>query len=127
MPSVSKSQQRLMAAAEHGADFPAAERLRKTMSQTQLHEFATGSMKEKPEHTSDDVARKVNLPVLISGDSRDIVHSNVNVLKNTGLSELEATKRAIKHAKPRKSMHGNLGNFLHPRKDGKPHGSDKDF
>ena len=126
MPSVSKSQQRLMAAAEHGADFEKAKDLRKSMSHEQLHDFATGPMQGKPEHITDEAARPVHPKVLISGDSRDIVSSNVNVLKNTGLSELEATKRALQHAKPRKSLHGNLGKFLHPRKDGKPHGSDKD-
>ena len=50
MPSTSKRQQRLMAAAEHGATFPAAKRLRKTMTHAQLHDFAAGSLKGKPEH-----------------------------------------------------------------------------
>jgi hypothetical protein len=40
MPSVSKSQQRLFGAAEHGATFPLAEKLRSTMSHQQLHDFA---------------------------------------------------------------------------------------
>ena len=53
MPSVSKSQQRLMQAAEHGADFPAARKLRRTMTHAQLHEFAVGSEKRKPEHVRD--------------------------------------------------------------------------
>jgi len=39
-----------MAAAEHGANFPMAKKLRKSMSHAQLREFATGSMKGKPEH-----------------------------------------------------------------------------
>lgn len=50
MPSQSKSQQRLMAAAEHGASFAKARRLRESMSLRQLAEFARGSMKHKPEH-----------------------------------------------------------------------------
>jgi hypothetical protein len=50
MPSKSKAQQRLMASAEHGAQFPAAKKLRASMSHEQLHEFAAGSMKGKPEH-----------------------------------------------------------------------------
>jgi hypothetical protein len=50
MPSVSKAQQRLMQAAEHGADFPMARKLRTTMTLGQLHDFATGSEKGKPEH-----------------------------------------------------------------------------
>lgn len=49
MPAVSKSQQRLMGAAEHGADFPLAQKLRGSMSHSQLHDFAAGSMKGKPE------------------------------------------------------------------------------
>lgn len=50
MPSRSRAQQRLMAAAEHGASFPAARRLRQSMTHSQLHDFAKGSMRHKPEH-----------------------------------------------------------------------------
>jgi hypothetical protein len=50
MPSKSKAQQRLMAAAEHGADFSMAKKLRKSMTHEQLHDFAVGSMKGKPAH-----------------------------------------------------------------------------
>ena len=50
MPSVSKAQQRLMGAAEHGASFPMAQKLRKSMTMGQLHDFASGSEKGKPEH-----------------------------------------------------------------------------
>jgi hypothetical protein len=50
MPSTSKSQQRLMAAAEHGATFPKARELRQSMTMNQLHDFAVGSMKGKPAH-----------------------------------------------------------------------------
>jgi hypothetical protein len=52
MPSKSKAQQRAMAAAEHGADFPLAQKLRGSMSMKQLHDFASGSMKDKPAHVS---------------------------------------------------------------------------
>ena len=38
-----------MQAAEHGATFPMAKRLRSTMSMSQLHDFASGSEKGKPE------------------------------------------------------------------------------
>lgn len=51
MPSVSKRQQRLMGAAEHGAQFPAAKALRRSMTHQQLHDFASGSMKGKPERS----------------------------------------------------------------------------
>lgn len=50
MPARSKSQQRLMAAAEHGATFPKAKELRASMSMSELGDFARGSMKGKPEH-----------------------------------------------------------------------------
>lgn len=53
MPSVSKAQQRLMQAAEHGADFPLAEKLRDTMTHQQLHDYASGSEQGKPEHVKD--------------------------------------------------------------------------
>lgn len=49
-PARSKSQQRLMAAAEHGANFAKAKALRKSMTHDQLHDFAWGSTKGKPEH-----------------------------------------------------------------------------
>lgn len=50
MPAKSKAQQRLMAAAEHGAQFPMAQKVRASMSLSQLHDFAKGSMKGKPAH-----------------------------------------------------------------------------
>ena len=50
MPAVSKAQQRLMGAAEHGASFPMARKLRSSMTMGQLHDFAVGSEKGKPEH-----------------------------------------------------------------------------
>jgi hypothetical protein len=53
MPAASKAQQRLMAAAEHGADFPMAKRVRRSMTRQQLHDFASGPMKGKPERTPD--------------------------------------------------------------------------
>lgn len=48
MPSVSQSQQRLMAAAEHGANFAKAKQLRKTMSHKQLHDFAATKRSSLP-------------------------------------------------------------------------------
>lgn len=50
MPAVSRAQQRLMQAAEHGATFPKAKKLRASMSHQSLHDFATGSMQGKPAH-----------------------------------------------------------------------------
>lgn len=52
MPAKSKAQQRLMAAAEHGADFPLARKIRASMTTSQMHDFASGSMKGKPSHSS---------------------------------------------------------------------------
>lgn len=50
MPAKSKSQQRLMAAAEHGARFPMAKKVAASMTTEQMHDFASGSMKGKPAH-----------------------------------------------------------------------------
>lgn len=50
MPAKSQAFQRLAGAAEHGAEFPAAKQLRASMTDQQLHEFASGPMKGKPEH-----------------------------------------------------------------------------
>lgn len=50
MPAKSKAQQRLMAAAAHGAPFGKAKELRKSMSHEQLRDFSIGSMARKPEH-----------------------------------------------------------------------------
>ena len=50
MPSVSQAQQRLMQAAEHGANFPMAKKIRKSMPHQQMHDFAVEAMKGKPKH-----------------------------------------------------------------------------
>jgi hypothetical protein len=50
MPAVSQAQQRLMQAAEHGANFPMARKIRASMTHKQMHDFASGSMKGKPKH-----------------------------------------------------------------------------
>jgi hypothetical protein len=52
MPSKSRAQQRLMAAAEHGAMFPMAQKIRSSMTHSQMHDFAVGSMKNKPGHVA---------------------------------------------------------------------------
>ncbi|HVC32564.1 MAG TPA: hypothetical protein VNL16_03535 [Chloroflexota bacterium] len=48
MPAKSKAQQRLMQAAEHGANFPMARKIRQSMTHQQLHDFAVGSEQDKP-------------------------------------------------------------------------------
>ena len=52
MPAKSKAQANLMRAAEHGASFPMAQKVRRSMSMKQLHEFAAGSAKGKPAHVN---------------------------------------------------------------------------
>lgn len=49
MPAKSRAQQRLMQAAEHGATFPMAQKIRQSMTHQQMHDFAVGSEKNKPE------------------------------------------------------------------------------
>lgn len=46
---MSRAQQRLMAAAEHGAKFTMAKKVRKSMTQAQMHDFAATSRKGLPE------------------------------------------------------------------------------
>ncbi len=48
MPSKSRAQQRLMGAAEHGASFPMARKIRASMTHQQMHDFAVGSEAGKP-------------------------------------------------------------------------------
>lgn len=50
MPAKSRAQQRLMQAAEHGASFPMARKIRASMTHSQMHDFASGSEKGKPMH-----------------------------------------------------------------------------
>jgi hypothetical protein len=58
MPAKSKAQRRVMAAAEHGAQFPMAQRLRQSMSLSQLHDFAATSSKDLPSHVKAPAVRK---------------------------------------------------------------------
>lgn len=59
MPSKSRSQQRLMQAAEHGATFPKAEALRASMTHQQLHDFASGSEAGKPQRVASSGGKAV--------------------------------------------------------------------
>lgn len=91
MPAKSKAQQRLMAAAEHGATFPKAVSLRKSMSGSSLKDFAEGSTKGKPER----------------------VIASPTVKKEP----MAPAKRMSAGRKPSESHpHGNLGKYLHPKK-----------
>jgi hypothetical protein len=60
MPAKSKAQQRLMQAAEHGADFPMAQKVRSSMTHDQMHEFAVGRMTGKPAHVRTRVQVRYN-------------------------------------------------------------------
>ena len=50
MPARSKAQRNLMAAAEHGATFPAAKKVRAGMTYEQMHDFAATPAKGLPAH-----------------------------------------------------------------------------
>jgi hypothetical protein len=52
MPAKSKAQANLMRAAEHGANFAMAKKVRSSMSMSELHDFAVGSSKGKPAHVA---------------------------------------------------------------------------
>lgn len=92
MPAKSKAQQRLMAAAAHGATFAKARELRKSMPMSSLRDFAEGSMKGKPE--------KAEAP---KPDTKK-VRVNPAMKMNAG------RKPSGTHP------HGNLGKYLHPKK-----------
>lgn len=92
MPAKSKAQQRLMAAAAHGATFAKAKELRASMPMSSLRDFAEGGMKGKPE-------RVVPAP---------------KVKKEP----MEPAKKMNAGRKPAGSHpHGNLGKYLHPKKN----------
>lgn len=48
MPAVSVKQRRLMAAAEHGANFPMAKQVRSSMTKKQMHDFAATKESDLP-------------------------------------------------------------------------------
>jgi len=52
MPGVSKSQVNLFRAAEHGADFPKAKKLRASMTLKQLADYARTPTKNLPRHVA---------------------------------------------------------------------------
>lgn len=67
MPARSQSQQRLFAAAEHGATFPLAQKLRGSMTHTQLHDFAAtkrtglpGRVPKRPRRLRDHLSALTN-------------------------------------------------------------------
>lgn len=127
MPAVSRSQQALFAIAEHSPEKLHKENkgLAKLPKKT-LHDFASGSEKGKPAHVAHHSPPESYPTPILKGMSKDIQHENMKSLKGAGMSELDATKKAIRAAKGYSNVHKRLGPFLHSRKDGKPHGSPKD-
>jgi hypothetical protein len=64
---------------------------------------------------------------LLNGDSDQIISQNISELRQAGHPEDQSVAIAYSQARrgKRKSpnSHKNLGKFLHPRKDGKAHGT----
>lgn len=98
MPAVSKAQQRLMGAAEHGASFPMARKVRASMSLGQLHDFAVGSMKGKPTHVKPASPRQAMAQTQGSG--------KVTAPKTSQTVPSES----VPHPKLK-----NLGTYAHPK------------
>lgn len=69
MPAVSQAQQRLFGAAEHGAQFPLARKLRASMSHSQLHDFAA--------------TRRRGLPIRVQKKKRSLA-DRVTALRGAG-------------------------------------------
>lgn len=66
---------------------------------------------------------------LLKGDSQSVIGSNIRELMNTGREQKQAVAIALdvsRRSKSKAPVHKNLKHFLHPRKDGKPHGTPKD-
>lgn len=67
-----------------------------------------------------------SVPGLLSGEHNSVIMQNVQELKNRGVNEREAHRLSMAHSKKgHPNRHKNLGKFLHARKDGKDHGSEK--
>lgn len=87
MPSKSRSQQRLFQAAEHGAQFPMAQKLRASMTHQQLHDFAVGSEKGKPQHVKPMHPKMVQRAAMVKT-------SHAHLVKHSpGFSQLPAAHR----------------------------------
>lgn len=103
MPSKSRSQQRLFQAAEHGANFPMAQKLRQTMTHQELHDYAVGSEKGKPEH----VQRQLHPALKARAVAVKAAHAHLSKTQPgfrdlPGHQQLRATQQHVtKHAKGR--------------------------
>lgn len=97
MPSKSRAQQRLMQAAEHGASFPMARKLRASMTHQQLHDFASGSEKGKPEH----VKRALHPALKARGAAVKAAHAHLTrtvqgFRQQPGHVQIRATQQHVK-------------------------------
>jgi hypothetical protein len=97
MPSKSKAQQHLFAAAEHGANFPMAQKLRSSMTLGQLHDFAATKTKALPAHVKPETPAKARMMTKPSA---------APMSKNAATASSEP---AMPHP------HRNLGKYLHQK------------
>jgi hypothetical protein len=104
VPSVSIAQQHLMQAAEHGADFPMADKLRESMSHEQLHDFSVGSEADKPVHVAPPKPKRQN--TLLHGTHQGVIDQNVKTLKKAGYSHKQALHVALKHSRKKSTNVG---------------------
>ena len=58
MPAKSKAQANLMRAAEHGAQFPMAQKVRASMTHQQLHDFAATKTKGLPKRKTSPLIQR---------------------------------------------------------------------
>ncbi len=80
MPAKSKAQQRLMQAADHGASFPMARKLRAAMSHQQLHDFAVGSEAGKPTHVAQPKVKRT-LPPALAAHGQKVKRAHATLMK----------------------------------------------
>lgn len=114
MPSTSKSQQRLMAAAEHGATFPMAKKLRSTMSHQQLHDFAVGPMINKPEHAKMSDHFTPTPQNFNTGVNKHLVQPKESAVVNSQKeSPLVAPSPKTIKGQGSDVVHSNMGAFKH--------------
>lgn len=107
MPAKSKAQQRLIGAAEHGAQFPMAQKIRQSMTHQQMHDFAVGSEANKPQHVSS--GRSLNPTMKAHGQMVKEAHQHLTKAI-PGFSQMPFAQRAAatqEHVRQRrKNGHG---------------------
>jgi hypothetical protein len=109
VPSVSRAQQRLMQAAEHGADFPMAKKIRRSMTHQQMHDFAAGSEHGKPQHVAKGH--------VVGGSKNPMLQQAHERME--GRQTERSEHRTGKEVREGPHPHRNLGHFLHPMRRGR--------